>query len=242
MITKFLFKKLNLLIVTINFKANRLIHEIFIFNFSSKNNIFTSIWKNNYWGSNESLSGPGSTLLQTRYLIKKLPYVFKKYNIRVLLDAPCGDFNWMKYLLKKVDLIYTGGDIVDELIIRNNNTYSARNIKFLTLDITRDCFPKADLWLCRHTLFHFSNDDIFRSLRIFSKSKIKYILVTNCSTDKNHINENIRTGSWRLLNLTLPPFNLPSKPLYEIIDSVRPSPPMKLYLYSRKQIFESLKK
>jgi hypothetical protein len=175
-------------------------------------------------------------------LVSELPYVLKKYKIKTLFDAPCGDFNWMKLLLKRVNLTYIGGDIVKEIIDRNNSLFAANHVKFLTFDISSDPYPKADLWLCRHVLFHFSNEDIILTLKNFSKSDIKYILVTNCITNKYHKNKNIRTGDWRLLNLTLPPFNLPEKPLYEIIDSVNPEPPMKLYLYSREQIVNCLKR
>jgi len=219
-----------------------LIYDLFIFNFLPKKKIFTSIWKNNYWADSESVSGPGSTLEQTRYLLNNLPNLFEKFKIRTIFDAPCGDFNWMSHLLKKVDLTYVGGDIVNELINRNNKLFASDKIKFTEFDLTMNDFPKADLWLCRHILFHFSDRDIFMTLRKFCDSDIKYILVTNCITGKNFRNKNIRTGSWRLLNLTLAPFNLPLKPLYKVIDSVSPAPPMELYLYSRKQIIDSLKK
>ncbi len=232
---------LKILISSLKFKINRLIYDLFIFNFLPKKKIFTSIWKNNYWANSESVSGPGSTLEQTKYLLDNLPNLFKKFKIRTIFDAPCGDFNWMRYLIKKVDLNYMGGDIVTELIDQNNKLFASDKIKFTEFDLTTNNFPKADLWLCRHILFHFSDRDIFMALKRFSQSEINYILVTNCITNKNFKNKNIRTGSWRLLNLTLPPFNLPQSPLYKVIDSVSPSPPMELYLYSRKQIIDSLK-
>ena len=46
----------------IKFRLIRLLHEKLIFKLASKETIFTSIWRNNYGGSGESLSGPGSTL------------------------------------------------------------------------------------------------------------------------------------------------------------------------------------
>lgn len=57
---------------------------------------FTSIYRNNGWGSLESRSGAGSTLASTANIRRELPGLVERLNIRTLLDAPCGDFNWMK--------------------------------------------------------------------------------------------------------------------------------------------------
>ena len=52
---------------------------------------FTWIYKNNWWDSNESLSGAGSTLEYTNNLRKELPKLIIDFNICSVLDAPCGD-------------------------------------------------------------------------------------------------------------------------------------------------------
>jgi uracil-DNA glycosylase len=90
----------------------------------------------------------------------------------------------------------------------------------------------------------YNNTDLVKRLPDLSHWSKQGILLlnTNFVFLVYHKNKNIRTGDWRLLNLTLPPFNLPEKPLYEIIDSVNPEPPMKLYLYSREQIVNCLKR
>jgi hypothetical protein len=80
---------------------------------------FTEIYNNNGWCSPESRSGNGSELKNTIKLRSELPYLFVKYNIKSILDIPCGDFNWMK----EVDLTnieYKGADIVESLINLNN--------------------------------------------------------------------------------------------------------------------------
>ena len=72
---------------------------------------FTLIYERNAWGSKESASGSGSTLVMTESIRTSLPIIFNKYGIESMLDVPCGDFNWMS----KVDIqdvIYVGGDIV----------------------------------------------------------------------------------------------------------------------------------
>jgi hypothetical protein len=74
------------------------------------NGKFTDIYHKNIWENEESVSGPGSTL---EYTVRDaLPTVLDTYSIKTIFDAPCGDFNWMKYVVKGTNIKYTGGDIV----------------------------------------------------------------------------------------------------------------------------------
>ena len=225
---------------TIKYLLNRLYHEKIVFKFSSKEAVFASIWRNNYWGHGESASGPGSTIAQTKKLREKVPVMFREYGIKSVFDAPCGDMNWMISLLKKENFSYLGGDIVGGIIEENIAKYKGKNIKFTKFDITSDTFPVADVWMCRAILYHLSNRDVFLALEKFSESNIKYILTTNCVTSSEHVNADITTGDWRSLNLMLPPFNFPKGLLWEIDDYVDPHPPMKLCLWTREQIKDLL--
>ena len=77
--------------------------------------VFTEIFKRNFWGDRESVSGSGSNQEQTRVIVREIPRVLKEVGARTLLDLPCGDFNWMQ----RVDLSgvsYTGGEIVQDLV------------------------------------------------------------------------------------------------------------------------------
>jgi hypothetical protein len=220
----------------IKFRLIRIYHEKFLFKVVSRESLFTSIWRTNYWGNAESLSGPGSTLLQTEGLRKKIPKMFHDHDIKTIFDAPCGDLNWMHSLLENAEFDYIGGDIVTDIIDKNNMRFKKNNVDFIKFDITTDPFPEVDLWLCRAVLYHLSNSDILLSLEKFLESKIKYILTSNCVTNTEHINKDIATGDYRELNLMLPPFNFPKEVLWEIDDYVYPHPPIKICLWSRKQI------
>src|SRR5271157_1733125 len=117
--------------------------------------LFTNYYRKNTWLSKESRSGLGSELKQTREIIKQLPLLIKQFNIKSLLDIPCGDFNWMQH----VDLgcAYIGADIVKELIEENKRKY---NKTFVHLDLLTSKLPKVDLILCRDCLVHFSVEDV----------------------------------------------------------------------------------
>jgi SAM-dependent methyltransferase len=135
---------------------------------------FTKIYQKNSWGSDESISGPGSTLEATEILRNELPIMFKKFSINSVFDAPCGDFNWMQSVVKSFDIEYIGGDIVKELVETNNKKYSSANVKFLHIDIINQSLPKVDLFLCRDCLYHFSYQDSEKVIQNFINSNISY--------------------------------------------------------------------
>ncbi len=168
--------------------------------------VFTGIHHSNTWGDAESVSGPGSTRAQTAVIRDRLPALVKEIKARSLLDAPCGDFNWMKETGLDIDL-YIGADVVPDLITRNQQAYSSPTRSFVQLDITQDAVPEVDLILCRDCLFHFSEKAVFAALRNFKASKSKYLLTTTYPDTEKNIN--IVTGGWRPLNLEAAPFNLP---------------------------------
>jgi len=235
-----MFKKLITIYKKINYKLTRLYHEKIVFRVKNKENIFSSIWEHNYWGSSESLSGPGSTMDQTENIRINLPILIKELEIKKIFDAPCGDMHWMQHILRSIDIDYCGADIVSDIVLSNQNKYSNKRIKICKLDITSDKFPPADVWLCRATFYHLSFSDIYLALQNFLESDIDYILTTNCETPSGHVNIDIPTGDWRSLNLKLPPFNFPNETLWEIDDSKLPHPPMKLSLWSKQQIKSAL--
>lgn len=220
----------------IRYRFNRFFHENLLFEFASKEHIFTSIWRKNYWGSDESLSGPGSTLSYTKEIRQELPVMFDDFGIKKVFDAPCGDMNWMQHVIEDAKISYIGGDIVGDIIKKNKTKFLSERVDFMQFDITENTFPEADVWLCRAVLYHLSNYDIYLSLQIFASSNIKYILTTSHITNHDHVNKDIKTGDWRLLNLTLPPFNFPSEVLWEIDDYIAPHPPATLSLWTKEQV------
>lgn len=181
--------------------------------FTSREELFTYIFKSNAWGGRDSASGTGSDISQTRLVISVLPELLRHLGISTLLDVPCGDFHWMA----SVDLggiNYIGGDIVNA-IIHDNKKFKRENIVFQKLDIVDDALPTSDLILCRDCLVHFCIKDIFRTLNNIFKSKSQYLLTTTFTNRAQ--NYEIQTGQWRPLNLQISPFNFP-QPLTTIVE------------------------
>jgi hypothetical protein len=168
--------------------------------------LFTSYYIENSWQGKESLSGPGSDYEQTKFLIPELEILLRDLNISTMLDAPCGDFNWMKIVdLGKTK--YHGGDIVDDLIKINNKMYRNKNISFSVIDIVNDKLPKVDLIMVRDCLVHLPTNDVFKALKNIKDSGSTYLLTTNFSWYHQSCNKDIPVGGWRRINLTKSPFN-----------------------------------
>src|SRR5215510_4949458 len=176
--------------------------------------VFDEIYQTNAWGDPESVSGKGSTLARTNVIKSHLPVLLQELNADSLIDAACGDFNWMRY----VDLgsiKYIGLDIVPALIDRNRQRYQTDQRTFAVRDITRDRLPDADVILCRDCLIHLSFKSIKAALSNFKKTNATHLLCTTHTTITE--NTDCPDGSWRNINLLLPPFSFqqPVKSLVE---------------------------
>lgn len=204
--------------------------------------LFTHYFETNLWGSEESVSGPGSTIEYTENIQKEIPLLIERLGIKKILDAPCGDYNWFRFVQRKEDIDYLGGDIVKPLVKHNQEVSGNLNTSFMHLDILKDDLPASDLWLCRDCLFHLSNADIFRAINNFMKSDIQYLLTSTHPKCEN--NTDIATGAFREINLELPPFSF-GDPLFAMEDWIEGFPVRNLALWEKQQLvlkFRSSKK
>ena len=199
--------------------------------------IFTHIHRSNHWGESESLSGPGSTLAYTENIRAELPRLWDQLGTRIILDAPCGDFNWFSNISRRHEFQYIGGDIVDELVHENQTRYGDPKTTFMNLNIVTGPFPDADFWLCRDCLFHLPNADILSALRNFTTSKIPYLCTSHHPDCK--LNTDIMAGDFRLLNLELAPFHL-KKAITYIDDWIEGYPRRQLALWHRCDVAKAL--
>jgi len=173
---------------------------------------FSNIFKNNAWHGSESKSGTGSDLKNTEIMRPQLVELVNSLNIENFIDAPCGDFNWMKTVIPNLKIkAYLGVDIVEEVILLNQqheNFIGTPEIYFLNLDITKDILPKADLIFSRDCLVHFSFETIRTILKNFKKSNSKYLLTTTFTSTTRPLVD-INDGEWRAVNFTKEPLFLP---------------------------------
>jgi len=169
---------------------------------------FREAYLANLWGDPESISGPGSGVSRTAAFRDEIPALVADLRATSLLDAGCGDFNWLRLVDLPVER-YLGVDIVPELVAQNAHRHADAKHAFMLADFTRVALPRMDLILCRDCLVHFAFEDIRAALRNFSRSGARWLLTTTF-IDAQRDNTDIATGAWRPLNLQLPPFNFPA--------------------------------
>lgn len=168
---------------------------------------FSKIFQNNLWRGTVSASGQGSDLYATTAIREHLPEILRKYEVRTLLDAPCGEIFWILHLEADLEK-YIGCDIVSGITEKNQYRYANQWRTFLTLDVTQDPLPEADMMMSRDLLAHLPFAHITQYLRNLKNSRIPYALIT--TFPENMENQDIRKpGEYRPVNLERPPFNLP---------------------------------
>ncbi len=185
--------------------------------------VFGGFYASNGWESEESRSGAGSTRERGAHFRDGFLDLLARFEIRSIVDAPCGDFNWMRDVVDERHA-YTGIDIVEELIAEDRARYGAANRQFLCGDLTRDPLPKADLILCRDGLVHFSYADIGAAIANFRRSGSRYLLTT---TFPGANNIDTLVGGWRPLDLEAEPFSFP--PPIATIDEFHPGKKLALW-------------
>jgi hypothetical protein len=166
--------------------------------------VFASIYHQNIWDGDESVSGRGSDLRRTATLIKALPTLLREIGAQTMLDAACGDFHWMKEVDLPVER-YVGMDIIPELVAKNNEQYGDQHRSFMHGNLMQDDLPTSDVIMCRDCLVHLSYGDALQALKNFQRSGSTYLLATTF-VDRTR-NTDINTGNWRPLNLQQAPFN-----------------------------------
>jgi hypothetical protein len=167
-----------------------------------KSNFHVNRWKG---GGTETVSGKGSTLAYTAPLRPALEALFMKLGVKTLLDAPCGDFNWMSHV-NLSGIRYTGLDIIEDVIAQNIARHAREGREFRVADIRMDPLPRADLMLCRDCMFHLGFADIWRVLDNFARSGTPRILMTHHTVPANI---DLPEGGYQSRNFLEAPFFLP---------------------------------
>ena len=182
--------------------------------------IFNNIYKNNLWGkSNESpdnfSSGFGSDTINSAGYIELVATYIINNKIKSVVDIGCGDFRVASEILKRIphDVSYTGLDVANVIIERNQRLYQNERIHFAQADATESPLPEGDLVLVREVLQHLSNKNITAVLKRVV-GKYEYNIITNTIANSARAynidlpsGSNSRAGLGSGLWLDLAPFN-----------------------------------
>lgn len=163
-------------------------------------------------GLPETACGYGSTMRATENVRAELPGLLARLGTKVLLDAPCGDLNW----IAKTNLggiVYIGVDASAENIATARRNAPARLVGIA--DALNDPLPPADTILCRDFLQHLPTAMALRALENFKATGAKWLIATSHDEDANE--DIAEVGGFRPVNMSLPPFGL-GEPVHSIAD------------------------
>jgi len=165
--------------------------------------VFNKYYLTNAWigGGSGSGSTPENTVAYREFLASFL----RQYEIRSVVDLGCGDWQFSR-LIDWTGIDYLGID-VSEVVLKNTKKFTTSNVHFANMDALSGDLPAADLLLVKDVIQHWSNSDIARFIPVLKR--YKFALITNTS-HKNikRINENIRPGACRPVDLSAEPFNV----------------------------------
>lgn len=181
--------------------------------------VFGEVFERNLWAGAVK-SGPGSTLESTELLREALRDLFAELGIRSLLDAPCGDGTWIHDVTRELDL-YLGIDVVPGAVAEAMGRPSLPSRHFHAVgDLSVTRLPTVDAVLCRDCLVHLPLEVAQAVLGTIKASGSTWLLST--TFPERSENRQARLGTWRPLNLALPPFSLPEP--VRLIRERRPNP------------------
>jgi hypothetical protein len=185
---------------------------------------FSKIYETGAWGGGEVIngekfggSGPGSLMSSTEKVRKTLDIIIDEIKAETgkerisLLDMPCGDMVWMRhYLEQRMDVDYTGMDIVGSLIDHHKNASGGEHPwRFKQHDIVKDPLQERyDLIFSRQMTQHLGTEDTMQVLHHFSDGG-NYLLITNYPGVRVNVPLNAGTA-WRFReqNFLIEPYRL----------------------------------
>lgn len=170
-------------------------------------NTFNRIYAEGTWGKDvtgKGTSGTGSTLEITREYRAYVEDFMKKYSVKSVVDAGCGDWSFSS-AMDWGNASYLGVDIASDVIAAVRNKHETDKIKFQVGDIT-DELPAAELLISKDVLQHLSNTLVRKFIRNnLRKGKYKWVILTN---DRGSENRDVASGGYRAIDLAAPPFEV----------------------------------
>jgi SAM-dependent methyltransferase len=156
--------------------------------------VFSDVYASKQWGDEKDqtfTSGTGSGDTYTNRYCELVTSFILKHKVQTVVDIGCGDFRVGRKIAGP-EILYTGVDVVQDLITYNEKAFGTDLVRFQRGDLTTGVLPDADLCLIRQVLQHLSNEEIVVALQ--RCRRYRYTIIT----------EHVPTGSRIRPNLNKP--------------------------------------
>jgi hypothetical protein len=168
--------------------------------------VFSNIYDKNQWTHG---SGPGSLASFNTPYIQLLQNFLRDNNIKTVVDVGSGDFQTLQHV-NFDGCEYHGFDVAPSVVTGCNQIFRKENIQFSKMPENWAELPKADLYLLKDVLIHLNNRDAGNLLDTCLE-RGRYLISTNNRAHRDDAyNVDISTGQFRAVNISLPPFSIPS--------------------------------
>eukprot|EP00747_Dinoflagellata_sp_TGD_P169222 gnl/TRDRNA2_/TRDRNA2_197636_c0_seq1.p1 gnl/TRDRNA2_/TRDRNA2_197636_c0~~gnl/TRDRNA2_/TRDRNA2_197636_c0_seq1.p1 ORF type:complete len:285 (-),score=34.23 gnl/TRDRNA2_/TRDRNA2_197636_c0_seq1:112-966(-) len=149
--------------------------------------------------NDETISGDASTMENTKHVRRCLGKWIKKYDVKFLLDASCGDANWQAKIPGIHDITYRGYDVSETAVkLAEEKNAKHPDMTFHTLNLV-NTVPrppeKPDLILMKDILQQLPLHLGLQLLKNAKQTEASYIAVTNFNQEPS--NTDIDFGTHR---------------------------------------------
>jgi SAM-dependent methyltransferase len=164
--------------------------------------VFQQIYETNYWGFG---SGHGSLPKVTKGYRSFIENFIRENQILTVVDVGCGDWQFSR-LIDWYKADYLGLDVVPKLIRQNQTRHGRPGIRFELSPEKLSDVPGGGLLLAKDVLQHLPTA-LVQEFLVEVIPRFRFALITNGVQPAHKLNQEIAIGSWRPLDLRLPPYS-----------------------------------
>jgi hypothetical protein len=143
--------------------------------FGDRASAFGSVFRHNVWGSDESVSGPGSERGVTEGARAAVASAIAVTSAKTLVDVGCGDVNWLDDEVI-AGVSYTGLDIVEGVVAVAAKRWPRRS--FRVSDAVVDDVGAHDLALVRDVVIHLPIEQVRLLVKNLRRNGVKWLLAS----------------------------------------------------------------
>jgi SAM-dependent methyltransferase len=154
-------------------------------------------------GPRETPCGEGSFLKANEPVVRALQEWFTSYGIKSVVDVGCGDFHWMSGV-DFTGMEYDGFDVVKKFVDALSCARGRQNIRFHHADAFKMKLPKADLYICKDVINHYTEPEGLALMERIRAASRHFAAITF----PGNRGPNVPKWKYRYIDFDAPPFSL----------------------------------
>ena len=173
-----------------------------------------AFYRDNHTGCGSGLGSLISSTADYRHLLENFIRLNRPERV---LDLGCGDWQSTKLVpWREYGMTYLGADVSPFVINRNKAMFASASTEFVVVSEPADLktLGRFDLIICKDVLQHTPNCVASAYLDVFCEIS-RTSLITNDAFPQDRLNNDIKAGDWRPVDIRQTPFRRSSVVLFE---------------------------